>query len=112
MSSDELCYRSAVELTRLVRRKELSCTEVINSFYDRIEIVNPHINAICTLVDRELALQQAALLDKRLQTGDSLGALAGLPIAVKDLVETRGIRTTMGSPLHADWTTNRWQTPR
>lgn len=103
MSSDELCYRSAVELTRLVRRKELSCTEVINSFYDRIEVVNPHINAICTLVDRELALQQAALLDKRLQAGDSLGALAGLPIGVKDLAETRGIRTTMGSPLHADW---------
>jgi amidase len=103
INNDELCYRSAVELTALVRRKELSCTEIINGFYDRIEAVNPHVNAICTLIDRELALRQAAALDKRLQTGDSLGALAGLPIAVKDLAETRGIRTTMGSPLYANW---------
>ncbi len=103
MNTDELCYKSAVELTGLVRDKDLSCAEIINSFYDRIDTINPHINAICTLVERELALRQALALDKRLLTGKSLGALAGLPIAVKDLVETRGIRTTMGSPLHADW---------
>jgi amidase len=103
MNTDELCYKSALELTGLVRAKDLGCVEIINSFYDRIEAINPHINAICTLVDRELALQQAVALDKRLLTGESPGPLAGLPIAVKDLVETRGIRTTMGSPLHADW---------
>ena len=103
MNNDELCYKSALELTGLVRKKDLCCTEIINSFYDRIEAINPHINAICTLVDRELVLRQAVALDKRLQAGESLGVLAGLPIAVKDLVETRGIRTTMGSPLHAAW---------
>jgi len=103
MNTDEFCYKSALELTGLVRRKDLSCVEIMNSVYDRIEAINPHINAICTLIDRELALQQAIALDKRLQAGGTLGPLAGLPIAVKDLVATRGIRTTMGSPLHADW---------
>ena len=52
MNNDELCYKSALELTGLVRKKDLSCIEIINSFYDRIEAINPHINAICTLVDR------------------------------------------------------------
>ena len=45
MNADELCYRSAVELTRLVREKDLSCTGIMDSFYDRIEAINPHINA-------------------------------------------------------------------
>jgi hypothetical protein len=50
MDSTKLYYKSALELTRLVQKKELGCTEIIDCFYDRIEAINPHINAICTLI--------------------------------------------------------------
>ena len=94
----DLCLLAATELRRLVARREASCREVLDAHIARIETINPGLNAVVTTTfDR--ARQQADQLDAQ---PDGQGALAGLPIAHKDLVATKGIRTTYGSPLYAD----------
>lgn len=100
-ASSELCFLTAVELRGLVRRRDVSVTEVVAAHLERIGQVNPTLNAIVSLVDdraREIAGTQDALLAK----GKDPGPLAGLPIAHKDLFDTQGIRTTRGSPIYAD----------
>ena len=92
------CFLAATEQRRLIARRELGCRELLDAHIDRIEAVNPALNAIVTKTyDR--ARQQADALDQRRA---SHGPLAGLPMAHKDLVATKGIRTTYGSPLYAD----------
>ena len=93
----DLCYASARQLARLIRTRKLSATEVMRAFIAQIERVNPKVNAIVTFLPDE-ALKQARALDRR----KSHGPLAGLPIAYKDLVPTKGIRTTFGSLVHKD----------
>jgi amidase len=100
-TADELCVKSARELRALIDARELSCVELLTATLDRIERVNPSINAIVTLVP-EQAMAAATAADAALARGDAPGLLHGLPIAIKDLVATKGIRTTMGSPLFAD----------
>ena len=99
--SDELWRSSATELAATVRRRELSCVEVMQAHLARIEAVNPAVNAIVTLVP-ERALAEAAEPDARAARDEPLGLLHGLPVAIKDLMDTAGIRTTYGSPIHAD----------
>jgi amidase len=94
----ELWQRSAVELQGMLARREVSAVDVQSSFLERIEQVNPAVNAIVTLVP-ERALADAAELDRERTLR---GPLHGLPIAIKDLVDTAGIRTTYGSPLYRD----------
>ncbi len=96
----DLCARPAVELARLIRARELSATELLTAVLARIDEVNPAINAIVTLAP-EQAFAAAAELDTRAARGAWAGPLHGLPIAIKDLAETAGIRTTYGSPLFA-----------
>ena len=103
MKTTEICFDSATELAESIRQRQISCAEVMHAFYDRIEAVNPAVNAICTLIERERAIAEATLYDRRLGSGERLGPLTGLPVAVKDLVETRNIRTTLGSPLFSDF---------
>ena len=98
---DELCFTPAVELARRLHARELSARELLDAYLDRIGRVNPALNAIVTLAD-EQAARQAAEADKAAVRGAALGPLHGLPIAVKDLADTAGIRTTYGSPLFAD----------
>jgi len=93
----DLCYASARQLARLIRTRKLSATEVMRAFIAQIERVNPKVNAIVTFLPDE-ALKQAKALDRR----KTHGPLAGLPIAYKDLVPTKGIRTTFGSLVHQD----------
>jgi amidase len=104
--SDELCFKSATELAGLVRRREVSARELLDAHVDRIERVNPAINAIVTL-DVEGARTLAAAADERTvragQRGERLGPLHGLPAVHKDTHLTAGMRTTFGSPLHADF---------
>ena len=100
--SDPLYYRSATELANLVRKKEISAVELMRLHLDRIHAVNPSLNAIVTL-DEEGALARAELADQRQQKGEVLGPLHGLPIAHKDLLLTKGMRTTMGSPIFRDF---------
>src|SRR5262245_43510355 len=96
----ELTYRDARSLVNGLRRREFSARELLDEHLDRIERVNPSVNAIVTL-DVEGARRAAAEADRRLAAGDPVGPLHGLPIAFKDLHLTAGTRTTFGPPLVA-----------
>ena len=74
----------------------------MEAFLARIEQCNPRVNAICTLLPQEQALKLADDADRAILRGEETGPLHGLPIAVKDLSDTRGMRTTLGSPIFAD----------
>src|ERR1019366_2006753 len=94
-----ICLMSTVEIARLIRTKELSAREALAAHLEQIERINPRVNAIVTLVPG-MAAAAAAKADEMQARKDTLGPLHGLPVAHKDLVETRGIRTTFGSPLY------------
>jgi amidase len=106
MNATELCFLSAVELARMIRRREVSCTEVMLAHLAQIERVNPRVNAMVTLVP-EQGLRAARAADAALAQGHAPEAqdapLFGLPAAHKDLTRTKGIRTTFGSPLFRDF---------
>jgi amidase len=97
----ELCDMSASELAARLARKQVSAREVVSAHLAQIERVNPKVNAIVTLV-AEQALAAAARADDAIVRGGAIGVLHGLPIAHKDLVDTAGIRTTLGSPFYRD----------
>jgi len=96
-TSQEICFAPAVRLARLVHARKLSATEVMKAFIAQIERVNPKVNAIVTFLP-EQALKKAKELDRK----KAKSLLAGLPIAYKDNVATKGIRTTSGSPIYRD----------
>jgi amidase len=95
-------YLTAREQARMVRQKKISARELLEVHLKRIEAVNPRVNAIVTLV-ADKAREAAAAADEAQARGKVLGVLHGLPIAHKDLVNTKGIRTTYGSPLTRDF---------
>jgi amidase len=93
---DELAFSGAVELVDAIRNREVSSRELLDHYLKRIAQVNPKLNAVVTL-DAERAGKRAAEADEALVRGQSWGPLHGLPISVKDLFETAGIRTTAGA---------------
>jgi len=101
MVTPEICGWTATEMARRIRDREVSCLEVMEAHLQQIEQVNPTVNAIITLLP-ERALEGAREADAAIARGDDLGPLHGLPIAHKDLVPTKGIRTTYGSPIYAN----------
>jgi amidase len=102
MPNTEICFLTATEMARRIRAKELSATEVMEAHLAQIERINPKVNAIVTFLP-EHALEQARAADKALAQGADVGPLHGLPIAHKDLVETKGVRTTWGSLIFKDF---------
>jgi amidase len=100
-TAQDLCEMSAVELAARLARKDVSAREVMTAHLAQIERINPKVNAIVTLV-AEQAMANAAKADAAIARGGPVGVLHGLPVAHKDLVDTAGIRTTMGSPFHRD----------
>ncbi|WP_448541657.1 amidase [Roseiflexus sp.] len=98
----ELCFLTAIELTQRIRARSISCVEVMEAHLRQIERVNPQVNAIVTLAP-EQALARARAADAALRRSDAVGPLHGLPVAHKDLVQTKGMRTTFGSPIYADF---------
>jgi aspartyl-tRNA(Asn)/glutamyl-tRNA(Gln) amidotransferase subunit A len=96
MKSTDLCYTPATELARLVRTKALSPVELTQAVLDRIERVNPIVNAFCTLTP-EAALAHARAAEQAVMKGDQLGPLHGVPFSIKDLAFTKGVRTMSGS---------------
>src|SRR5690554_6124985 len=96
----DLCFMTATELAARIRAREVSVTEVVRAHLAQVERVNPKVNAIVTLT-AERALDEARAKDEALARGEAAGPLFGLPVAHKDLVPTRGIRTTWGSPIYA-----------
>ncbi|MFM8311476.1 MAG: amidase [Ilumatobacteraceae bacterium] len=93
---------SAAELSSAIHDRQFSCREVMAAHLDRIDERNPRHNAIVSLRDREALMAEAGQCDDELAAGLSRGWMHGLPVAVKDLAETQGLRTTSGSRLLAD----------
>src|SRR5256712_870157 len=102
-SDSEICFMPARQMADLIRQKKLSSREVMQAHLKQIHRVNRTVNAIVTLVPEDQVMAQAAAADDALSKGNWLGPLHGLPVGVKDLHETQGIRTTYGSPLHRDF---------
>ncbi len=100
--SEELHYRSATELAAMLRAKQVSAREVVTAHLERVELLNPRVNAIVTLT-AEQALDAGAAQDELAARGEFAGPLHGLPVAHKDNHLTAGIRTTFGSPSRADF---------
>src|SRR5690349_10380528 len=86
----------------MIRAKQVSAREVMQAHLAQIERVNPQVNAVVTLV-ADKAMADATAADEELARGKARGPLHGLPIAHKDLVATKGIRTTQGSPFYRDF---------
>ena len=101
LASDELCWMSAIELAGLIRRKRVSPVEVVDAVLDRIERLNPALNAYVTVTADE-ARRAARAAERALGRRAPVGPLHGVPFSVKDLVATRGVRTTFGTRLFAD----------
>jgi amidase len=92
----------ARKLAEMIRAKKLSSREVMEAHLRQISRVNPKVNAIVTLVPEDQLLAEAKAADEAVARGEIRGPLHGVPVAVKDLVDTKGIRTTYGSPIFRD----------
>lgn len=92
-----------VTLSEAIRRKKVSAVEVMTATLDRIDRLNPKVNAIVSLQDRGRLLAEADEKDAMLARGEVMGPLHGIPQAVKDLDDVRGIPTTKGSPVLKDF---------
>ncbi len=101
MASRDLCFVPATELARLYRLRKVSPLEVMQAVLARIDEVNPRVNAYVTMVG-EAALEAARKATRALRRGATLPPLHGIPVSIKDLTVTKGIRTTYGSPIYAD----------
>jgi len=101
MSDHSLCRLDALELSRRIHRREVSCREVMQAHLDRIGRLNPRFNAIVALRDEAALLAEADAHDALLARGESRGWMHGFPHPVKDLEPTAGIATTWGSPVFA-----------
>jgi aspartyl-tRNA(Asn)/glutamyl-tRNA(Gln) amidotransferase subunit A len=101
-SSRELCLLPATELAAAIRAKAVSPVEVIESVYARIHAVNPKINAFCTITEEQARLA-AREAEAAVMRGDRLGALHGVPVSIKDLLLTRGVRTMYGSRIRENY---------
>jgi Asp-tRNA(Asn)/Glu-tRNA(Gln) amidotransferase A subunit family amidase len=97
---NSLYYKSAQELVKRIRSKDLSPIDLMEATLKRIEAVNPILNAfVCLQADQ--ALDEAKALTERIASGKDPGPLAGIPIGVKDLEDVNGMATTFGSiPSH------------
>jgi amidase len=95
----ELIFKTAREQAKLIADGELTSEELVNAHLAQIERVNPAVNAMVTMV-ADSALDQACEADMAQMAGEEMGPLHGLPIAIKDLQDTKGIRTTQGSLIY------------
>src|SRR5882672_5436083 len=93
----------ALALADALRARQVSCVEVMNAYLDHIERINPLVNAIVALRERDALVAEAKEKDAQIARGEATGPLHGLPFAVKDLFPVRGMRTTMGSLVLKDF---------
>lgn len=101
MIHDDLLRRSALELAASIRAKQVSPVEIAEAVLARIESLNPRLNAF-TLVAPDVALRAAREAEIAIAKGEPTGPLQGVPVSIKDVIFTRGLRTTAGSRLFAD----------
>jgi len=98
----ELCFTTAVDMATLLRTKKISSREVMQSHLKQIAKVNPKVNAFITMVPEDQLMAQALAADESIAKGKVMGPMHGMPIGVKDLADTKGIKTTYGSPIWKD----------
>ncbi len=102
----ELIRSSAVRLVRMIRERKISCLELMQEYVDRAQDVNKDINALVQ-TDYERALDAAAAAQRRVDRGEDIGPLHGLPVSIKDALDTRDFPTTCGIPQLSDYTPSR-----
>ncbi|MFX1418013.1 MAG: amidase [Promethearchaeota archaeon] len=105
MKKEDICYMSAWEMREKITNQELTSQEIIEAIIERIEKINPVINAYCTPTF-ELAREMAKHADNRVKNNEKIGLLNGIPTSIKDLMFTKGIRTTFGSKIYEDFIPN------
>ncbi|SFL55386.1 amidase [Geodermatophilus ruber] len=102
VTGNDICRMDAVTLAGEIRAKRLSPTEVVAAVLDRMDRLEPVLHAFCTPTP-EQARADAERLEQALADGEEVGALAGVPVGIKDLVCTKGVRTVSGSRIYADF---------
>jgi aspartyl-tRNA(Asn)/glutamyl-tRNA(Gln) amidotransferase subunit A len=102
MADSEILFKPVDELALLLKGRKLSPVELVRAFLDRIDVFNPKVNSFITITG-EQALEQARQAEREIAAGHYRGPLHGIPYAPKDLVATKGIRTTNGSKVTANW---------
>ena len=100
MNKEEICFLPAFEMREKITSQELSSTEITEFIIERIEKINPIINAYCTTTF-DLARDMAKEADDRVKKGEKSGLLNGIPTSIKDLNQVKGVRTTFGSKIYA-----------
>ena len=100
MQDNELVYRTGPELAQLIRSRDVSPVEVVTAFLDRVEELNPQVNAFITIT-RDHALTRAGEAEREIRAGRYLGPLHGIPYAPKDILATKDILTSFTLP--AKW---------
>ncbi len=98
---DDIAYMPATEMRARIRTRALSPVELAHALLERIDALNPALNAY-TLVTRDMALASAKAAEVAVMRGDELGALHGVPVSIKDLFDVRGLPTTKGSLIYRD----------
>ena len=98
----DLLKTSARQLGELIRTRKASSIEIVEGFLERIEKLNPALNAFITIT-AEQARTRAHEIDREIRRGIHRGRLHGVPYALKDIIATRGIRTTNGSRVTSEW---------
>ena len=94
--NDGLCFLPATQLRELIARKDASPVEIVSVVLARAEALQPELNCVITLC-AESAMAQAKEAEGKVMAGEPLGLLHGIPVTVKDIVNTKGVRTTFGA---------------
>ena len=105
MNKEALCFMSACDMVDAIKRQEITSQEITETIIERIEKINPIINAYCTPTF-DLAREIAKEADGTVKKGEKLGLLHGIPISIKDEIDTKGIRTTQGSRILENYIPN------
>jgi len=102
MNKEEICYMSACDMADAIKRQELTSSEITETIIERIEKINPKLNAYCTPTF-DWARETAKKADEAVKKGEKLGLLHGVPISIKDEMPIKGIRTTFGSKIYENY---------
>ncbi len=102
MNKEDICFMPAAQMLKAIKTQELTSQEITETIIERIENINPIINAYCTPTF-DLAREMAKNADNAVKKGEKLGSLHGIPTSIKDLNFTKGIRTTFGSKIYENF---------
>lgn len=101
MKADELCFLSITQLAEQIQQRQLSPVEITHTYLERIQTIDSQLNSYLT-VTAERARQEAQAAEEQIRQGNYLGPLHGIPLAHKDIVATKGIKTTCASKVLKD----------